>query len=66
MKIIENRKCEVVVLTMCLSFWLPSDPWANRAVTRSFAIVPPLHVERSSSEPFPPPRELKNITNNQK
>jgi hypothetical protein len=28
---------------------LPTDPWANRVVPRSLAMVPPLHVERSSS-----------------
>ncbi len=32
-EVIEIDKCEVVVLMMCQSFWLPSDPWANRAVT---------------------------------
>jgi len=28
---------------------LPAYPWANRAVPRSLAMVPPLHVECSSS-----------------
>jgi len=51
MKLLKNRKCEVVVLTMCLSFWLPSDPWANRDVALAISVfVPPLHVVCSSSE----------------
>jgi hypothetical protein len=43
----------IVILT------LPTDPWANRDVAHSFVIVPPLHVECSSSEPLHPPRDLQ-------
>ena len=56
-EIIEINKCEVVVLMMWLSFWHSQRTLGLTALSLTPSVmVPPLHVERSSSEPLHPPR----------
>jgi hypothetical protein len=50
MRIVKKYKCEVVVLMMWLSFWLSQQTLGLTALSLTPSVmVPPLHVERSSS-----------------
>ena len=56
MKIMRNWNMWSGGSLMWLSFWLPHTLGLTASSLAPSAMVPPLHVERSSSEPLHPPR----------